>query len=92
MKPAPTTTVKAAITTGALTSGVVSSRISALDAVIERGLQAFVEVGAAPREISEQRRYREQGFSTFEEFCKKRWGWKVDIYTRNANGQQRGAA
>lgn len=47
-----------------------------LEAVIERGVQTFVEVGEALREISERRLYREQGFSTFEEYCRKRWGWQ----------------
>jgi hypothetical protein len=27
------------------------------------------------RKIRDQRRYHEQGYSTFEEYCQKRWNW-----------------
>jgi enamine deaminase RidA (YjgF/YER057c/UK114 family) len=77
VSPAPTVTVTAAITTPtASTNAVISSRILELESVIERGRQAFLEVGAALREISGRRLYREQGFKTFDEYCEKRWGWK----------------
>jgi hypothetical protein len=76
VNPAPTVTVTAATTTATSTSAVISSRISELESVIERGRQAFLEVGAALREISGRRLYREQGFKTFEEYCETRWGWK----------------
>src|SRR5262245_29388958 len=52
-----------------------TERLKALEAIIEHGLQTFVEVGAALFEIREQRLYREQGFTTFEEYCRKRWQW-----------------
>lgn len=68
--------VVSAITTAASTNAVTTSRISELESVIERGIPAFLEVGAALQEISEQRLYREQGFKTFKEYCEKRWGWK----------------
>lgn len=45
-----------------------------LESVIERGLQTYVEVGEALKEISERRLYREQGFDTFEAYCEQRWG------------------
>lgn len=45
-----------------------------LEGIIERGLQTFVEVGQALREIREQRLYRET-HATFEAYCKERWGW-----------------
>jgi len=55
-------------------SMVVSGRtIAELEAIIEPGLQTFMEVGSALKEISERRLYREQGFGTFEEYCEKRW-------------------
>lgn len=46
-----------------------------LEQIVERGLTTFVDVGRALAEISERKLYREQGFSTFEEYCAKRWGW-----------------
>lgn len=45
-----------------------------LELVIERGLQTFVEVGAALSIIREQKLYREE-HGTFEEYCQERWGW-----------------
>jgi phage N-6-adenine-methyltransferase len=47
--------------------------LSAHEAQIERGLQTFYEVGAALLAIRDQRLYRE-GYSTFEAYCRDRWG------------------
>jgi hypothetical protein len=47
--------------------------LAELEAVIERGLKSFVEVGTALWKIRDQHRYREQGHATFEEYCDKRW-------------------
>lgn len=44
-----------------------------------RGLGTSVEVGAALTEIREQRLYRlRDGFTTFEAYCKERWGFTRD--------------
>ena len=48
-------------------------RLTALEQTIERGLQTFVDVGTALLEIRDTRLYR-QAFSTFEEYCRDRWG------------------
>jgi hypothetical protein len=45
-----------------------------LEGIIERGLQTFVEVGAALTLIREQGLYR-TSHPTFDEYCKERWGW-----------------
>lgn len=42
------------------------------EAVIERGLQTFYEVGQALMEIREKRLYREQ-YATFEDYSRDRW-------------------
>lgn len=42
------------------------------EAVIERGLATFVEVGAALMRIRDSRSYR-QDYATFESYCKSRW-------------------
>jgi hypothetical protein len=55
-------------------SGVTSETVSG--AVIERGMQTFVEVGRALNQIREGKLYREQGHGTFEEYCQIRWGMK----------------
>jgi len=44
------------------------------EAVIEQGLQTFVEVGTALLEIRDGRLYR-QTHATFEEYCRERWGF-----------------
>ena len=44
------------------------------EAVIERGLATFVEVGEALLAIREQRLYLGE-YTTFEAYCQDRWGW-----------------
>ncbi len=51
-----------------------ASRFAELESVIQRGLATFVEVGAALTEIRERRLYRD-GFTSFEQYCKDRWGF-----------------
>jgi hypothetical protein len=43
------------------------------EAVIERGLHTFLEVGTALCEIRDRRLYR-AGHETFEAYCRERWG------------------
>jgi len=44
------------------------------EAVIERGLRTFVEVGEALLRIRDERLYRET-HGTFEDYCRERWGF-----------------
>jgi protein gp37 len=53
----------------------VAQRLAILEATIERGLSTFIEVGNALVEIRDERLYHEQGFRTFEDYCRQRWGW-----------------
>jgi len=57
----------------AATASGDAQRLAELEAIIESGLQTFVEVGNALLEIRDRRFYREQGFRRFEEYCRKRW-------------------
>lgn len=50
------------------------STLAGCEAVIERGLGTFVEVGEALLTIREARLYRET-HKTFEEYCRERWGF-----------------
>jgi len=54
---------------------VERTRLAAEEAVIERGLHTFVEVGKALVTIRDQRLYRD-GHATFEAYCEQRWGFK----------------
>lgn len=45
------------------------------EAVIERGIKTFVDVGTALLEIRDNRYYREE-YETFEEYCRVKWGWE----------------
>lgn len=47
-----------------------------MEAVIERGLQTFIEVGAAIGTIRDRRLYRTT-HDTFEAYCRERWGWSA---------------
>ncbi len=53
---------------------IESHRFAELEAVVERGLATFVEVGTALMEIRDARLYRET-HGTFEAYCRERWGW-----------------
>lgn len=50
-------------------------KLSELEAIIERGLSSFIEVGNALTEIRDARMYGKE-YSTFEEYCEGRWGFQ----------------
>lgn len=47
--------------------------LAELEQRIERGLESFVDVGSALLSIKAGKRYREAGYSTFEDYCQRRW-------------------
>jgi 16S rRNA G966 N2-methylase RsmD len=49
-------------------------RLVELEAIIERGLATFMDVGNALLEIRKDQLYL-QTHGTFENYCKERWGW-----------------
>lgn len=51
------------------------------EAVIERGMNTFIEVGNALLAIREERLYRD-GHATFEDYCRERWGFGRDYADR----------
>jgi hypothetical protein len=51
-----------------------AKRLAELEAVIDRGLTSFVEVGEALLEVRDSKLYR-VGYETFEAYCKGRWGF-----------------
>jgi hypothetical protein len=51
----------------------VRAGLTECEAVIDRGLEAFVEVGGALLRIRDERLYRES-HGTFEDYCRERWG------------------
>jgi hypothetical protein len=55
---------------------VEQARLAELEAVVERGLRTFVEVGLALTEIRETRLYRET-HKTFESYCRERFGFSA---------------
>ena len=59
---------------------MITMELQKHEAVIERGLNTFVEVGQALLEIRDSRLYRLE-YSTFEDYCRDRWG----IIKRYAN-------
>ncbi len=50
-------------------------RLAELETIIEQGIQTFIEVGNALLEIRDSRLYRQE-YTTFEEYCQKRWDLK----------------
>ncbi len=52
--------------------GEEASTLAECEAVIEKGMDTFLEVGNALLRIRDERLYR-VGFSTFQEYCQARW-------------------
>ena len=52
------------------------------EAIIERGLMTFTEVGTSLMTIRDKRLYKET-HSTFESYCQERWGWSRQHATRH---------
>ena len=57
------------------------SRLNQCEAVIERGMKTFVDVGNALLEIRKSKLYRVD-FGTFEDYCRERWGMVQQQATR----------
>jgi hypothetical protein len=55
-------------------------RLGELEKVIAKGQKTFVEVGLALVEIRDLRLFKRE-YSSFNEYCQKRWGWE-QRYTR----------
>jgi hypothetical protein len=55
-------------------TGEIVASLEDLEAVIERGLATFAEVGEALMTIRDQRLYR-QDHDTFDAYCAERWGF-----------------
>ncbi len=50
-----------------------AEKLARYEAVIEKGLDTSVEVGIAMLAIKAQKLYKVEGYSTFEDYCEKRW-------------------
>ena len=57
-----------------MTTQLARKRLDELEGVIDRGLQTFVNVGNALREIKDDDLYTTE-YDTFDAYCKARWGW-----------------
>lgn len=53
----------------------VSDALTRLEEVVDRGLHAFMEVGAALIAIRDSGKYRERGAERFEDYCESRFGF-----------------
>ena len=52
---------------------IEQTRLVELEAIVERGLTTFIEVGNALLEIRDSQLYR-RTHATFQDYCQKRWG------------------
>ena len=55
--------------------GAARNTLAENEAIIERGLKTFVELGNALLAIRDGKLYKD-GYSTFEEYCEGRWQLK----------------
>jgi hypothetical protein len=67
-------------------TAIIPNRLAELEAVIEGGMQTFVQVGTALAEIRDQRLYKAT-HSDFDAYCQERWG-----FSRRRAGQMIEAA
>lgn len=68
-------------------SEIEQSELVSCEQVIEAGLQTFYEVGSALASIRDNRLYRSE-YSTYEEYCEKRWGITKTHANRQINAAQ----
>lgn len=57
-------------------------RLRACERVLTEHMEEFVRVGLALKEIRDERLYKEDGFSRFEDYCRKKWAWSRDYADR----------
>lgn len=58
-----------------MTQVVLSRRLADLEADIEAGLRGYERAGQALRQIRDERLYLETGYSSFDAYCRDRWGF-----------------
>jgi len=75
-EPAKTPAAPSQLDPGSSTAGSGGQTLTALEAVIERGYNTFVDVAMALRDIKEDKLYKEAGFSNFGVYCLERWGFR----------------
>jgi hypothetical protein len=57
-----------------MTTELIRDQLAEHEAVIERGIGTFIEVGNALMAIRDGRLYRETGYASFDAYCRERWG------------------
>jgi len=50
------------------------SKLTRLETTIANGMETFIDVGNALKQIRDEGLYRD-GYQTFQEYVKERWGW-----------------
>lgn len=58
--------------TDVVASGVAPRSLAELEAIIDRGIQTFIDVGSALLEVRDRRLYRESHL-TWDDYCRERW-------------------
>lgn len=53
---------------------VTLSKLTKLETTIADGMETFIDVGNALKQIRDEGLYRD-GYQTFQEYVKERWGW-----------------
>jgi hypothetical protein len=59
---------------------MTTSRLAKLEAVIEKGERAFIDIGRALRTIRDEKLYTE--YETFEEYTRNRWDYDTSYVSR----------
>lgn len=59
-----------------MSADLKTAQLRACESVIERGQQTFVEVGQALARIRDERLFREDGYTSFDDYCQARWAMR----------------
>ena len=55
-------------------ASMIPTALAEQEYIIERGMHSFIELGMALKKIRVGKLYTDE-FSTFEDYCRERWGW-----------------
>ena len=60
-------------------------RLRTLEKEIRSGMEEFYYVGMKLKEIRDEELYKEDGFETWEKYCRERWEWDREAYVHEAH-------
>ena len=85
MAKAKKTETLAPVQTGLSVTTAEESRFYQLAAIVDKGMESFIEVGKALMELRDGKSYKAAGYETFEDLCQRGFGICRDMAYRTIN-------